>query len=60
MLTEKGKMIAEKISEKINGIVEKASLGLTEENREIFYQSLMLIGDNLEKICKEYGEKENG
>ena len=60
MLTEKGRDIAEKISEKIDGIVGKASLGLSEENREIFYRSLMLISDNLEKICKEYGEKENG
>lgn len=60
MLTEKGKKIAEKISEKIDSIVEKASCGLSAENREVFYQSLMLISDNLEKICKEYGEKENG
>ena len=45
MLTEKGRDIAEKISEKIDGIVGKASLGLSEENREIFYRSLMLISD---------------
>ena len=57
ILTTKGKKIAELIAIKIDKIVEAASQGLSEENRQIFYQSLMLISDNLHKICETYGEK---
>ena len=52
-LTEKGVWVAKKISEKIDRILDEASVGLTEENRQIFYQSLNLISDNLEKICNK-------
>ncbi len=57
LLTDKGKAVALKIAKKINEIVELASAGLNEENRQIFYQSLTLISDNLQKICETYGEK---
>jgi len=57
LLTNKGKTIAVKIAKKINEIVELASAGLSDENRKIFYQSLTLISDNLQKICETYGEK---
>lgn len=50
-LTEKGKVVAQKVSDKINCILDEASKGLSEENRIIFYQSLGLISENLEKIC---------
>jgi len=56
LLTEKGKRIGENLSKKIDEILIEASAGLTEENRQIFYQSLSLICDNLEKICMQYGE----
>ena len=52
-LTEKGKIIAYKISEKIELILEEASIGLSEENRVIFYKSLSLISENLEKLCEK-------
>ena len=52
-LTEKGKIIAYKISEKIEQILEEASIGLSEENRVIFYKSLSLISENLEKLCEK-------
>ena len=39
-----------------NKIFDIKEEGLTEENRKIFYQSLSLICDNLEKICTKYGE----
>ena len=52
-LTEKGKIIANKISEKIERILEEASIGLSEENRVIFYKSLSLISENLEKLCEK-------
>lgn len=55
-LTEKGKLVAKKISEKIDRVLDEASVGLTEENRVVFYQSLSLISENLEKICDKQGE----
>ena len=55
-LTEKGKRAGEFIAEKIDSVLALASEGLTEENRKIFYQSLTLISDNLQRICDEYGE----
>ncbi len=53
-LTEKGVEVGEKITKKIDEILYTASEGLTEENRKIFYQSLSLICNNLEKICLNY------
>ena len=53
-LTEKGKTIAIGIAEKIDRILEEASVGLSEENRLIMYESLSLISDNLDKICENY------
>ncbi|MBQ8229154.1 MAG: transcriptional regulator [Clostridia bacterium] len=55
-LTEKGEKVGRFIADKIDNILALASEGLTEENRTIFYQSLTLISDNLQKICNEYGE----
>jgi len=57
ILTEKGKDMAEYINNTINNILGIASDGLTEQDRVIFYKSLILISDNLEKICNNYGEK---
>ena len=56
LLTEKGERVGKDIAEKIDKILIEASEGLTEENRKIFYQSLSLICENLERICRKYGE----
>ncbi len=53
-LTEKGKQVAESVANKIDDMVAFASQGLSEENRKIFYSSLTLIANNLEKICENY------
>ncbi len=58
-LTEKGVFVAKEITGRIDNIVELASVGLTEEDRKIFYASLGLICNNLERICERYGEQEN-
>ncbi len=55
-LTEKGLLVAREVAKKVDNIVEMASLGLSEENRKIFYESLGLISNNLEMICEKYGE----
>lgn len=53
-LTEQGLSVARVIADKIDAVLERASLGLSEENRLVFYNSFSLICANLEKICKEY------
>ena len=52
-LTEKGKLVAQKLSEKINRILAEAGFGLSDEHRAIFYNSLNLITNNLEKISNK-------
>ncbi len=54
LLTPKGTVIAKNLAEKIDGIVALASQGLSEENRKIFYSSLTLISNNLDKILENY------
>lgn len=56
VLTDKGLEIGEYIVNKIDSILADASKGLTEEKRKIFYHSLILISDNLQKMCDKYGE----
>ncbi len=56
MLTEKGREVGEKIAQKIDFFLEKASEGLEEEERKVLYKSLMLVSDNLQKICERYGD----
>ena len=54
-LTKKGQIISERIGQKIDSILDLASVGLSDEERTILYKSLALISDNLEKICEKYG-----
>lgn len=56
-LTEKGRQVGEKVAKKIDRIVDVAGVGLTEENRKIFYESLALITENLKGLYDGYGEK---
>ena len=58
-LTDKGKEIAKHIVEKIDSILQYASAGLSEEHRQIMYQSLSLINDNLYKLCNGYDIETN-
>lgn len=53
-LTQKGVEVGSHIAQKIENIVEQASSGISEQDREILYQSLFAICDNLEKICEKY------
>lgn len=54
LLTEKGRAIGGLVAEKIDAILENASIGLEESERIILYRSLTLIHDNLQKICSNY------
>ena len=53
-LTEAGRSIAGRIAEKIDKILFRASEGLSNEDRSIFYQSFQRIAENLQKICDTY------
>lgn len=52
-LTQKGEEIAKSIFQKIDGIVEMASTGLSDTDREIMYRALKLISGNLNKMNDE-------
>ena len=49
-LTPKGKELAEQINKKAKMAVEYGGKGLSDEQREIFYNSLELIAGNLQKL----------
>lgn len=52
-LTEIGKKIGNQIYNKVEEVLEKASTGLTDCEREIFYNNLDLISENLKKILEK-------
>lgn len=56
VLTDKGNEAGKKIADKIDGVLDTISDGLTEEERVAFYRSLSIISKGLEKISKN-GEK---
>lgn len=55
-LTEKGKETGKKISDKINGVLDEISVGLSEEERVAFYRSLSIISEGLETISRSGGK----
>ncbi|MBR5783451.1 MAG: MarR family transcriptional regulator [Clostridia bacterium] len=52
VLTEKGRKVGKKIFDKIEDVLDKVSVGLSESERLAFYKSLAIISDNLEKITQ--------
>ena len=56
VLTEKGKEIAQKISDKVNFVLDEICVELTEQERVEFYKSLAVISDGLDSICKRFDE----
>ena len=52
-LTRKGAEAAGAVSERAHVAVEQAGLGLEDSQRQIFYQVLALISNNLHTICKD-------
>ena len=53
ILTDKGNEVGKKIAEKISGVLDDVSNGLTEEERVAFYRNLSIISDSLETITKK-------
>lgn len=56
ILTEKGTEASKKIADKINGVLDVISDGLSEEERTVFYRSLSIISERLESLSGN-GEK---
>lgn len=56
ILTEKGTEAGKKIADKINGVLDVISDGLSEEERTVFYRSLSIISERLESLSGN-GEK---
>ena len=56
-LTEKGNDVGKRIADKIAGVLNEISDGLTEEERVAFYRSLAIISESLERVCKSSEDK---
>ena len=56
VLTDKGNEAGKKIADKISGVLDAISDGLTEEERVAFYRSLSVISDRLDAVSKS-GER---
>ena len=52
VLTDKGNEVGKKIADKISGVLDAISDGLTEEERVAFYRSLSVISDRLDEVSK--------
>ncbi len=57
VLTDKGLTVGKKIADKISGVLEEISTGLTEDERLAFYRSLSIISESLEMVSKN-GDKQ--
>ena len=55
-LTEKGSIVGKNIADKIDGVLDQISVGLTEEERQSFYRYLSIISNSLEAIANKEGE----
>ena len=51
-LTEQGRQITTALRERIKLAVEKGGAGLNDEQREIFYEGLKIISENLKELSK--------
>ena len=52
LLTEKGNTVGKKVTDKVDGILNSISDGLTEDERVAFYRSLTIISESLDTVSK--------
>ena len=52
-LTEAGREAAARVAARAKRAVERAGIGLSDEQRAVFYNSLALIAGNLQHICDD-------
>ena len=53
ILTEKGNLVGKKIADKIDGVLDQISNGLTEPERTDFYRYLSIISNSIETVAKK-------
>ena len=53
-LTEKGMRAGKRIADKITSVLDEISMGISDEDRAIFYRSLNIISENIDKVAKSY------
>lgn len=58
ILTHKGNAVGKKIADKIDGVLDIISAGLTEKERVAFYRSLSIISESLDTVSKNGENKE--
>ena len=59
ILTEKGKEVGQKIALKVDAVLDRVSVRLTEEERIAFYRSLTIISDSLDAVSKNREKEES-
>ena len=53
-LTDKGIRAGKRIADKIASVLDEISMGISDEDRAIFYRSLNIISENIDKVAKSY------
>ncbi len=59
ILTDKGRDAGKKITDKINGVLDVISVGLTDKERVAFYRSLSIISESLDAVSNHSESKES-
>ena len=54
VLTERGMRAGKRTADKISAVLDEISVGISEEDRAIFYRSLNIISKNIDKVAKSY------
>lgn len=54
VLTERGMCAGKRIADRIASVLDEISTGISDEDRTIFYRSLNVISENIDKIAKSY------
>ncbi len=58
ILTDKGKEVGKKITDKISLVLDEISVGLSEKERADFYRSLTVISNELDAIGSRFDERQ--
>lgn len=56
-LTERGMRAGKTTADKITAVLDEISTGLSDEDRKIFYRSLNIISENIDKVAKSYSSQ---
>lgn len=53
-LTERGMRAGKRIADRIAAVLDEISTDISDEDRAIFYRSLNVISENIDKVAKSY------